>query len=128
MLLYYRKKCSEKSPPQQLILPASVKYIPLFINSLFKKSLLRKLKEKINSNDIYSELIKFMREPTKNIIKNLNPKFYRIDDILEDQSYKIDKDDSTLLINIGTLDEKNGVIITPYSNPLSLDYIDFDCK
>lgn len=128
MLLYYRKKCSEKSPPQQLILPASVKFIPLFINSLFKKSLLRKIKEKINSNDIYSELIKFMREPTKNIIKYLNPKFYRIDDILEDQSYKFDKDDSSILINIGTQDEKTGAIITPYSNPLSLDYIDFDCK
>jgi len=128
ILLFYRKKCSEKSPPQQLILPASVKFIPLFINSLFKKSLLRKNKDKISSNDIFSEVIKFMREPTKNIIKYLNPKFYRIDDILEDQSYKIEKEENSILINIGNPDENNGVITTPYSLPLSLDYIDFDCK
>lgn len=96
-LYFYRKKCADKSPMQQLILPASVKFIPLYLTSLLKKSLLRKNKDKLSINETYSLLLKLMREPTKQTIKYLYPKFIRIDDILEDQSEKVDKKEDIIV-------------------------------
>lgn len=127
MLYYYRKKCSENSPIQQLILPASVKFIPLYLTSLLKKNFLRKNKENVSINLAYSEIIKIMRDPLNLTIKYINPKFYRIDDILEDQSEKVD-DPENILTNIGLINEDNYICIKPYTLPLSIDYIDFDCK
>lgn len=90
MLFYYRKKCSEKSPMQQLILPASVKFIPLFLQSLMKKPVLRKNKDGVSSSLIYSQIHCLLRDPVYWTIKFLHPKFYRIDDITLDQSNKVD--------------------------------------
>ena len=98
-LLYYRKKCSEKSPAQQLILPATVKFIPLFLNALLKKPVLRKNKDGTTTSEIYSIIHKLLREPTYLTLKYLNPKFYRVDDIMEDQSPKID-DPKYVLVRI----------------------------
>jgi len=89
-LHFYRKKCSEKSPMQQLILPASVKFIPLFLTSLMKKPILRKNKEGVFCSVVYSQIINLLRDPVYWTIKFLYPKFYRFDDILADQSHKID--------------------------------------
>src|SRR5690606_3912015 len=36
-LYFYRTQCSKHTPIAQLILPASVKYYPLYMNSLIKK-------------------------------------------------------------------------------------------
>lgn len=94
-LYFYRKKCSEKSPMQQLILPASVKFISLFLNSLMKKPLVRKVKD-CSINALFCYVLSFMRDPTYWTIKYLYPKFYRIDDIMENQSYKVD--DSKLVL------------------------------
>ena len=126
-LYYYRINCSKTSPIQQLILPANVKFIPMFLTSLFKKVLLRKNKDKLTSNEVLHYLLKIMREPIRHTIKNLYPKFYRIDDILEDQSDKVDNPEF-IYNNIGLLNENYGIIQRPYSLPLSLDYIDMDCK
>jgi hypothetical protein len=97
MLYFYRKKCSDKSPVQQLILPASVKFIPLFLTSLLKKTFLRKNKDHVSSNLAMSQLIKIMRDPLGPFIKYLYPKFYRLDDIQEDQSDKVDDPENVLV-------------------------------
>jgi hypothetical protein len=89
-LLYYRKKYSEKSPLQQLILPASVKFIPLFLTSLMKKPVLRQNKEGLSSSIVYSQLHSLLRDPAFLTIKFLNPKLYKVDDITSDQSGKVD--------------------------------------
>lgn len=89
-LYFYRKKCSEKSPIQQLILPASVKFIPLFLTSCFKKPALIRNKQGLSSNAVFNSVLKLMREPTSLVIKYLYPKFYKIDDILESQDDKCD--------------------------------------
>lgn len=89
-LLFYRKKCSDKSPIQQLILPASVKFIPLFLTSLMKKPVLRKNKDGVSSSLVYSQIHSLLRDPIFITIKFVYPKFYRIDDIALDQSHKVD--------------------------------------
>lgn len=96
-LYFYRKKCSEKSPIQQLILPASVKFIPLFLTSCFKKPALIRNKLGLSSNVIWNSVLKLMRDPTSLIIKYLYPKLYRLDDILENQDDKCDHPDSVIV-------------------------------
>lgn len=98
-LFYYRKKCSEKAPMQQLILPASVKFIPLFLTSLLKKAVLRKNKDGVSTSLVYSQAISLLRDPVYWTIKFLYPKFYRMDDIIEDQSHKVD-DAKYVLVSI----------------------------
>lgn len=107
-LYFYRKKCSEKSPMQQLILPASVKFISLYINSLLKKPVVRKVKD-CSINSIFCYILSFMRDPCYWTIKYLYPKFYRIDDIMEDQSYKVD-DSKLVLVRILLRIEKHWII------------------
>jgi len=124
-LLYYRKKCSEKSPMQQLILPASVKFIPLFLNALMKKAVLRKNKEGVFSSVIYHQIHCLLRDPVYWTIKFLHPKFYRVDDILKDQDEKVD-DPKFVLKNIGLYNENHATVMRPYTLPLSLDYVDID--
>jgi hypothetical protein len=99
ILLYYRKKCSDKAPLQQLILPASVKFIPLFLTSLTKKPVLRKNKEGVSSSVVYSQVHSLLRDPLFLTIKFLNPKFYKVDDITLDQSSKVD-DPNLVLVSI----------------------------
>lgn len=98
-LLFYRKKCSQNSPMQQLILPASVKFIPLFLNSLMKKAVLRKNKEGLSTSIIYSQIHCLLRDPTYWTIKFVHPKFYKVDDITHDQSHKVD-DPKIILVSL----------------------------
>ena len=100
-LYFYRKKCSDKAPMQQLILPASVKFIPLFLTSLLKKAVLRKNKDGVSLSLVYSQVISLLRDPVYWTIKYLYPKFYRIDDIIEDQSHKVE-DAKLVLVSFST--------------------------
>ena len=70
-------------------------------------------------------MLKLMRDPVHLAIKYLYPKLYRIDDILDDQSNKVE-DPTNALDNIGLFDDNLGTHIRPYCLPLSIDYIDFD--
>jgi protein transport protein SEC24 len=127
--LYYRNQCSKHTPVAQLILPASIKYLPLYLNSLIKKSLLKKIKKDVSFNSIIGLMNKLMREPIYHTCKFLYPKFFRIDDIQYDQSSKFKDQDSEYIIHdIGLVNEKYTNLITkPYMLPLSLDHIDFYC-
>ena len=71
---------------------------------------------------------KMMREPVYLTVKYLYPKFYRIDDIQQDQSVKFKEADSEFILrDVGHTNEKYGNITKPYMLPLSLDHIDFYC-
>jgi protein transport protein SEC24 len=125
--LYYRIQCSKQTPIAQLILPASIKYLPLYFNSFIKKPILKKNKINIPANHIISLMNKIMREPVYHTIKFLYPKFYRIDDIQLDQSCKFKESDSEFIISdVGMTNERYGTITKPYIIPLSLDHIDFN--
>jgi protein transport protein SEC24 len=126
--LYYRVQCSKHTPVAQLILPASIKYLPLYYNSFVKKPILKKNKINIPANHIISLMNKMMREPVYLTVKYLYPKFYRIDDIQQDQSVKFKEADSEFILrDVGLTNEKYGNITKPYMLPLSLDHVDFYC-
>jgi protein transport protein SEC24 len=125
---YYRTQCSKNTPVGQLILPASIKYYPIYLNSFIKKTLLRRNKSNISANTIVDLMNKIMHEPLYHTIKFLYPKFYRIDDIQEDQSNKFKEIEAEYLIrDIGVPNEKINIITKPTILPLSLDHIDFYC-
>jgi hypothetical protein len=70
-----------------------------------------------------------MHEPIYSTIKYLYPKFYRIDDIQQDQSHKFKPTDDHVVNNVGYDSEDIlGYITKPVILPLSLDNIDFDCS
>ena len=126
---YYRVKEKKNTSAGQLILPFSINFLPLYINSFIKKGLLTKIDFKDNScfdeiNKIISLRFKFMRIPVYSIVKFLYPKFYRIDNILNYNEMNISK--NSLIENIGLLNEQYGIIQKPYLLPLSKDNIDFD--
>lgn len=98
-LYYYRTKCSKSTPMQQLILPASVKYLPLLMTSFIKSPVIRKNKSGLSSNYIVSYINRLLREPTHLTIKSLYPRLYRVDDILEGQG-KLGLEDLGLVISI----------------------------
>jgi protein transport protein SEC24 len=125
---FYRVNCSKSTPIGQLILPASIKYYPIYLNSFIKKSLLRRNKINIPANIIIDLMNRLMHESLQNTMKFLYPKLYRVDDIQQDQSVKFkDIDHDYLLKDIGMQNEKLGIITKPYILPLSLDHIDFYC-
>ena len=125
---YYRIKEKVNSPIQQLILPFSIRYLPLYINSFIKKGLLKEVnfkdKQNFDINKIISLRFKFMRIPIYTLLKFLYPKFYRIDDIQSDQIDKLSE--NNIIQNIGLLNSKFGIIQKPFLLSLSKDNIDFD--
>ncbi len=129
---YYRTQCSKSTPVGQLILPASIKYYPLYLNSFIKKPLLRRVKlNSTTANQVIALMNRLMRDPIYSCIKYLNPKFYRVDDIMNDQSWKVRDVDADLVAkDIGLQSENefnNGNFNKPYILPLSLDHVDFNC-
>ena len=70
---------------------------------------------------------KMMRTSIDKCIKFLFPRFYRIDDIVFDQTYLAKNiiDKSLIIQNIGEVN-KYGIIQKPYMLRLSIDNIDFD--
>lgn len=126
--LYYRQNCSKTTPSAQLILPASVKYYPLYMNSFIKKFISRRNKQGIPANLLIDLINKFMKDPLYNTVKQLYPKFYRIDDIQSDQSSKFAGVDGDYVIkDVGNPNEKHNFITKPFLLPNSLDHVDFDC-
>ena len=126
---YYRVKEKKNTSAGQLILPFSINYLPLYINSFIKKDILKKIDFNDKScldeiNKIIALRFKFMRIPIYSIVKFLYPKFYRIDNILNYDEMTVSK--NSLIDNIGLLNEEYGIIQKPYLLPLSKDNIDFD--
>jgi len=122
---YYRLKEKKGTRLDQLILPLSLQYLPLYINSLLKLGI---FSDKIDPNKINQILYlshKLLREPIFSTIKFLYPKFYRIDDIEKDQ-YDINKEELKVY-DIGLINKEINAIQKPLLLRLSKDIIDFDC-
>ena len=113
--LFYRNEGSDDKDPSRLILPSTLKYFPLFINSYIKQK------------NLYFQF-QILSLPVYSIIKMLYPKLYRIDDIQNDQSYCAQnvKDKDLIIHNIGYLNEKLNIIQKPYMLRLSKDSLDWD--
>ena len=122
---YYRLQERKDIRLDQLILPLSLQYLPLYINSFLKLDILSENVESDKFNDIYYISNKFLREPIFLTIKFLYPKFYRIDDI-ENGQYDIN-DEESKEYGIGLLNKKYNIIRKPLLLRLSKDIIDFDC-
>ena len=114
--VFYREKGSDDKDMSRLILPSTLKYFPIYINSFIK-----------NKDSFYNYLI--LSLPIYSVIKILYPKFYRIDDIQTDQTYisKNVKDKTLIRKNLGYINESLNIIEKPYMLRLSKDSIDFDC-
>ena len=113
--IFYRKKGSDDKDMSRLILPSTLKYFPIYINSFIK-----------NKDTFYNYQI--LSLPIYSVIKMLYPKLYRLDDIQNDQTYFTTnvKDKTLIRHNIGYLNEKLNIIEKPYMLRLSKDSIDFD--
>ena len=121
---YYRVKEKSSTASNQLILPVSIRYLPLYVDSFLKTGILSNQNKPEMLNLLIYITNKLLREPIYSTTKFLYPKFYRIDDIEEGQfnsnkSYKIE--------NIGLINEKYNIIQKPFLLRLSKDVIDFDC-
>ena len=116
---FYRVKEKSSTPPGQLILPVSVRYLPLYINTLIKRGIFSKNVGKFQQNQLEYTMLKLLRYPLENIIKYLYPKFYRIDNV---ETASIND------IGVGTLNETYNIITKPWLLSLSKDNIDFDCS
>ena len=112
---FYRVRERSSTPSSQLILPVSLRYLPLYLNSFIKKGILSKNNANFPANQLISCMCKLMRDPLSKTMKFLYPQFYRIDNII------------TRDASIGTVNEQYKIIRKPEMLPLSKDNIDFDC-
>ena len=121
---YYRVKEKSNTPSNQLILPVSIRYLPLYIDSFLKTGILSKQNRPEMTNQIIYIMNKLLREPLYSTMKFLYPKFYRIDNI---EKIQTNINNSIKIDNIGLLNEKYNIIQKPLLLRLSKDVIDFDC-
>ena len=121
---YYRVKEKSGTKPNQLILPISIRYLPLYIDSFLKTGILSKQNRTDMINQIIYIMNKLLREPIYSTMKFLYPKFYRIDNI---ETIQTNINNSIKIENIGLLNEKYNIIQKPLLLRLSKDIIDFDC-
>ena len=121
---YYRVKEKSSTPSNQLILPVSIRYLPLYVDSFLKTGILSNHNNPEMINQIIYIMNKLLREPIYSTTKFLYPKFYRIDDIEKEQ---INSNNSIKIENIGLINEKYNIIQKPLLLRLSKDIIDFDC-
>ena len=121
---YYRVKEKSSTPSNQLILPVSIRYLPLYVDSFLKTGILSNHNNPEMINQIIYIMNKLLREPIYSTTKFLYPKFYRIDDIEKEQ---INSNNSIKIENIGLTNEKYNIIQKPLLLRLSKDIIDFDC-
>jgi hypothetical protein len=121
---YYRVKEKSGTASNQLILPISIRYLPLYIDSFLKTGILSNQSKPDMYNFILYLINKLLREPIYSSMKFLYPKFYRIDNI-EGEQISLNK--STKINNIGLINEKYNIIQKPLLLRLSKDIIDFDC-
>ena len=121
---YYRVKEKSGTSSNQLILPVSVRYLPLYVDSFLKTGILSNPNRTDMTNQIIYIMNKLLREPLYSTAKFLYPKFYRIDNIEGSQT----NNNNTIKIdNIGLINEKYDIIQKPLLLRLSKDVIDFDC-
>ena len=78
---YYRVKEKNDTANNQLILPISIRYLPLYIDSFLKTGILSNQNKPDMLNYTLNLVNKLLREPIYSTMKFLYPKFYRIDDI-----------------------------------------------
>ena len=121
---YYRVKEKSTTPSNQLILPVSIRYLPLYVDSFLKTGILSNPNKPEMINQIIYITNKLLREPIYSTTKFLYPKFYRIDNIETEQ---INPNKSIKIENIGLINEKYNIIQKPLLLRLSKDVIDFDC-
>ena len=121
---YYRVKEKNDTQNNQLILPISIRYLPLYIDSFLKTGILSNQSKQEMHNYILYLINKLLREPIYSSMKYLYPKFYRIDNI-EGPQFNINK--TVKIDNIGLINEKYNIIQKPILLRLSKDIIDFDC-
>jgi len=121
---YYRVKEKSETASNQLILPVSIRYLPLYIDSFLKTGILSNNQNKEMINQIIYIMNKLLREPIYSTMKFLYPKFYRIDNIKGEQT---NINNTIKIENIGLINEKYNIIQKPLLLRLSKDVIDFDC-
>ena len=121
---YYRVKEKSTTPSNQLILPVSIRYLPLYVDSFLKTGILSNQNKPEMINQIIYITNKLLREPIYSTTKFLYPKFYRIDNI---ESEQISTNKSIKIENIGLINDKYNIIQKPLLLRLSKDIIDFDC-
>ena len=121
---YYRLNEKKGTRLDQLILPLSLQYLPLYINSFLKLGIFSENVELNKINKILFINYKILREPVFATIKFLYPKFYRINDILYEQ-YDTNNE-GHVIYDIGLINEKLNIIQKPLWLRLSKDLIDFD--
>ena len=121
---YYRVKEKSDTANNQLILPISIRYLPLYIDSFLKTGILYNQNRPEMVNYILYIINKLLREPIYSSMKFLYPKFYRIDDI---EGPQVNNNKSIKIENIGLINEKYNIIQKPLLLRLSKDVIDFDC-
>ena len=102
---YYRVKEKSSTPSNQLILPVSIRYLPLYVDSFLKTGILSNQNKPEMLNQIIYIMNKLLRDPIYSTTKFLYPKFYRIDNIEGEQTIN-----TTTIGNIGLINEKYNII------------------
>ena len=120
---YYRVKEKSSTASNQLILPVSIRYLPLYIDSFLKTGILSNQNKPDMINQIIYIMNKLLREPIYSTTKFLYPKFYRIDNIDKEKIIA----NNIKIENIGLVNEKYNIIQKPLLLRLSKDVIDFNC-
>jgi len=120
---YYRVKEKKGKQNNQLILPVSIRYLPLYIDSFLKTGILSNKNRPENMNHIIYIMNKLLREPIYSTMKYLYPKFYKIDDI---ENPQFNLNNTVKIEDIGLTNEKYNIIQKPLLLRLSKDVIDFD--
>ena len=120
---YYRVKEKSGTASNQLILPVSIRYLPLYIDSFLKTGILSMQNRPDMINQLIYIMNKLLREPIYSTMKFLYPKFYRIDNI---ESVQI-VNNNIKIENIGLINDKYNIVQKPLLLRLSKDVIDFDC-
>ena len=82
---YYRIKEKSGTPSNQLILPVSIRYLPLYVDSFLKTGILSNQNKPEMINQIIYIMNKLLRDPIYSTTKFLYPKLYRIDNIENEQ-------------------------------------------
>jgi len=118
ILYNYRIHCATSSSPAQLILPESLKVLPIYIFAIFKAHMLR-ISGEIKPDERSYDLHKFTRYPC-NVLSNLwYPKLISLHDIYESKEFaagSLVEETQRIIVpaNIAATDEKiddNGIYL-----------------
>mgnify|MGYP003386096048 FL=1 len=102
LLIKYRHLCSSHSPKGQLILPESLKVLPLYILGMLKHPFLLKnghtnsqsrTKLAVDSCERAYELTKMLTQPMRDTIFTLYPRLYPLHNLLPDEGYPLFEED-----------------------------------